>query len=330
MIGLAHDVFISYSSKDKTTADAVCAVLERDGIRCWIAPRDVTPGHDWAECIIQAIHGSKAFVLLFSGFSNASGQIKREVERAADREIPIIPFRLDDIAPNESLEFFISSPHWMDAFTPPLEGHIQRLSSTLSQLLAATATPGETSPVPPPVAARPIAPLSPPSPSAAAKPGVGAMAPWLIVAALAAVIVIGGAVLLLRHGGAASNQQVTVGETASISTGLTAPALPAPPPIPSAAPQDQQAIAAAAPPAALASDPTSAVAAKSCIVADPTPTPLNVRSDPNGKIVLTMENGATVHVLKQQTLDGKAWSLIGSGQDGPMLGWVFSDYLTCR
>ena len=328
---MAHDVFISYSSKDKTTADAICAVLERDGIRCWIAPRDVTPGHDWAECIIQAIHGSKAFVLLFSGFSNASGQIKREVERAADREIPIIPFRLDDIAPNESLEFFISSPHWMDAFTPPLEGHIQQLSATLTQLLATSAAPGEPAQIPPPAPPRPIAP-SPPqaAPPRAAKSGVGAMAPWLIVAALAAVIVVGGAFLLMRHGPAASNQQVTVGETASISTGpVGAPALPAPPPIPSASPADQQAIAAAAPPAAVAADPTSAVAAKSCIVADPTPTPLNVRGDPNGKVVLTMENGATVHVLKQEDLDGKAWSLIGSGEDGPMLGWVFTDYLTC-
>ena len=138
---MAHDVFISYSSKDKTTADAICAVLERDGIRCWIAPRDVVAGHDWAESIIQAIHGSKAFVLLFSGFSNTSGQIKREVERAADREIPIIPFRLDDIAPNESLEFFISTPHWMDAFTPPLEGHIKQLSATLSQLIANSNAP---------------------------------------------------------------------------------------------------------------------------------------------------------------------------------------------
>ena len=326
---MAHDVFISYSSKDKTTADAICAVLERDGIRCWIAPRDVTPGHDWAECIIQAIHGSKAFVLLFSGFSNASGQIKREVERAADREIPIIPFRLDDIAPNESLEFFISSPHWMDAFTPPLEGHIQRLSATLSQLLATETTPGEPVPVPPPVAAHPVAP--PPSPPPAAKPGAGAMAPWLIVAGLAAVIVIGGAFLLLRHGASPSAQPGAAVASASPSAEPAGSAAPAQAALasPSGTSQDQQAIAAAAPPAAVASDPTSAIAAKSCIVADPTPTPLNVRTDPNGQVALTMDNGASVHVLKQASIDGKSWSLIGSGQDGPMLGWVFTDYLNC-
>jgi hypothetical protein len=56
---MAHDVFISYSSRDKPTADAVCAALESHGIRCWIAPRDVLPGMEWGEAIVNAIHDSK-------------------------------------------------------------------------------------------------------------------------------------------------------------------------------------------------------------------------------------------------------------------------------
>ena len=44
---MAHDVFISHSSKDKQTADAICHYLEQNGIRCWIAPRDILPGEDW-------------------------------------------------------------------------------------------------------------------------------------------------------------------------------------------------------------------------------------------------------------------------------------------
>ncbi|HEY3889914.1 MAG TPA: TIR domain-containing protein [Caulobacteraceae bacterium] len=322
---MAHDVFISYSSKDKTTADAICAVLERDGIRCWIAPRDVTPGHDWAESIIQAIHGSKAFILLFSGFSNTSGQIKREVERAADREIPIIPFRLDDIEPNESLEFFISTPHWMDAFTPPLEGHIQQLSETLRQLIAKDGAPAGSASVPSPMAAHPVIP---PSPAPTAKPGIGAMAPWLIVAGLAAVIVVGGAVLLLHQGASPSNQHVAVVESASLPVAPALSAAPVPSPVPAVAAADQRGIAAAAPPTA-ASSPTLAISARSCIVADPTPTPLNIRTTPNGRIALTMDNGAAVHVIGRATVNGQSWSQIGSGQDGPLLGWVFSGYLNC-
>ena len=53
---MPHDVFISYSSKDKNVADAVCAVLERNGIRCWVAPRDVIPGIVWGTAIVGAIH----------------------------------------------------------------------------------------------------------------------------------------------------------------------------------------------------------------------------------------------------------------------------------
>ena len=75
---MAHDVFISYSSKDKLTADAVCAALEANGIRCWIAPRDILPGSDWGEAIIDAIHACRAMLLIFSSNSNASAQINRE------------------------------------------------------------------------------------------------------------------------------------------------------------------------------------------------------------------------------------------------------------
>ena len=52
---MAHDVFISYSSQDKPSADAICATLESKQVRCWIAPRDVLPGVDYAEALIEAI-----------------------------------------------------------------------------------------------------------------------------------------------------------------------------------------------------------------------------------------------------------------------------------
>lgn len=135
MNAYSHDVFISYSSKDKTIADAVCAVMERNNIRCWIAPRDIMPGPDWAQSIIRGINGARVFLLIFSSFANTSSQIKREVERAAHRGIPIIPFRIDDVLPNETLEYFISTPHWLDALTPPLEAHAQRLADTVGRLL---------------------------------------------------------------------------------------------------------------------------------------------------------------------------------------------------
>ncbi|MHB8084821.1 MAG: toll/interleukin-1 receptor domain-containing protein [Dehalococcoidia bacterium] len=133
---MAHDVFISYSSKDKTVADAVCASLEARKIRCWIAPRDVLPGEVYAEALIESLNESRLMVLVFSANSNDSPQVIREVERAVNKGVPIIPFRIEDIIPSKSMEYFVSSSHWLDAMTPPLEKHLQRLGETVELFLS--------------------------------------------------------------------------------------------------------------------------------------------------------------------------------------------------
>jgi parallel beta-helix repeat protein len=146
---MAHDVFISHSSKDKPVADAVCAMLESQGIRCWVAPRDILPGMEWGAAIVEAIRGARLMVLIFSKSANDSQQITREVERAVHKGIPVIPLRIEDVSPTASLEYFISSPHWLDAFTPPLEGHLRHLVQAAQQILGIK--PAAVVPVPPTV-----------------------------------------------------------------------------------------------------------------------------------------------------------------------------------
>jgi hypothetical protein len=77
--GMAHDVFISHSTNNRSVANAVCASLESVAIRCWIAPRDVMPGRSYSGEITRAIQQSRAFVLIFSEDSNNSEQVLREV-----------------------------------------------------------------------------------------------------------------------------------------------------------------------------------------------------------------------------------------------------------
>jgi hypothetical protein len=136
---MSHDVFISYASTDKATADAICSALEQKGIRCWVAPRDVLPGQVWAAAIVEAIAVCRVMVLIVSGATNRSTHVNREVELAADRELVIVPFRICDAKLNGSLEYFLQSRHWLDAMTPPLEAHISRLCEVVSRLLSATA-----------------------------------------------------------------------------------------------------------------------------------------------------------------------------------------------
>jgi hypothetical protein len=112
---MAHDVFISYSSQDKTVADAVCATLENRNVRCWIAPRDIPPGESWAGALINAINSSRILVLVLSEGSNNSVQVVREVGEAVEKGIPILPLHIEDVEPSREMRYYIESLHWLDA-----------------------------------------------------------------------------------------------------------------------------------------------------------------------------------------------------------------------
>jgi hypothetical protein len=134
--------FASYSLPDRECAHAIVAHLESEGVRCWIAPRDISPSSDWAAEIIDAISDALVMILVFSSSSNQSPQVRREVERAVHKQVSILPFRIEDVVPSKSLEFFLSSQHWLDAFPPPLEPHYRRLCGHLkSQALQPSPSP---------------------------------------------------------------------------------------------------------------------------------------------------------------------------------------------
>lgn len=130
-----HQVFISHSSRDKAVADAVCEGLESEGIRCWIAPRDISPGTAWAAAIDRAIHTSQLMVLVLSEHSNNSPQVVREVCNAVEQGVGLIPLRIQEVLPSGAIKHFVSTVHWFDALTPPLEDHISRLIENTHRLL---------------------------------------------------------------------------------------------------------------------------------------------------------------------------------------------------
>ena len=132
---MTRDIFVSYSQPDRDSAFALVQKLEARGLSVWIAPRDVSPSADWAAEIIDAITGAKLMLLVFSGNSNDSDQVRREVERAVHKRLRILPFRIENVMPSKSLEYFLSAQHWMDAFPPPLQPHIDRLCEHLEAVL---------------------------------------------------------------------------------------------------------------------------------------------------------------------------------------------------
>ena len=135
MKNLDHDVFISYSSKNKNIADAIVADLEQHNIKCWYAPRDILSGEDWAGAINNAISTTKIFVLVFTDESNRSHQVTNEVTLAVNGGKIIIPFRLSGSNMNDTLQYYLSSVHWLDAVSQPLNHNIETLRKQIIALL---------------------------------------------------------------------------------------------------------------------------------------------------------------------------------------------------
>jgi hypothetical protein len=129
---MTHDVFISYSTKDKVVADAIVAALEQQGFRCWYAPRDIKPGAGWGEAITDAIGECKIFVMVFSKNSNQSKRVLEEVFFAISEEKSVIPFRIENIDPTGAMRLHLSMLHWLDAYQPSWRAHLDRLIDSVS------------------------------------------------------------------------------------------------------------------------------------------------------------------------------------------------------
>jgi len=151
---MSHQVFICAASRDKIPASAIRAVLEAEGMACWIAARDLPPGADPVETAGAAIAAAQVMVLVFSSRANeAEDQIKRELQFAAQHQTPVLPFRVENVKPVRGLEYFLPANQFVDAFTPPLDGHLKRLAAMLKPVVEKAA-----SRPPMPEALRPTAP----------------------------------------------------------------------------------------------------------------------------------------------------------------------------
>lgn len=134
---MAHDIFISYSHKDKTVADAICSYMENEGMRCWYAPRDILPGTEWGEEILKGIEAAKIMILVFTKDANLSQQVLREVNNAVNAELTIIPFRLTEEEPAAGMKYYLSTVHWMDAMNQDLDHAVRALASRCKAVLDA-------------------------------------------------------------------------------------------------------------------------------------------------------------------------------------------------
>ncbi len=129
---MARDVFISYQHDDQATAKRVCAALEQARISCWIAPRDIRPGQEWATGIVEGVSRCHTLVVILSASTKASRQISRELELADKAGLRMIAFRTAEVEPPPDLIYFLGNVQWVDAFDNQFESAIQRLNEAIT------------------------------------------------------------------------------------------------------------------------------------------------------------------------------------------------------
>jgi hypothetical protein len=213
---LSRDVFISYRSEDKEWAERICSALESESLSCWIAPRDIPLGKQWATALVESLQSCKVLVIVLS--SNTSKvspdsknvrQVAREAELADKAGLPIITVRIEDVQPPPDLVYFLGNVQWLDAFGD----HFDTAMTQLVQALRATAQ-GESAPaaIAAARAAQPIpaAPKPPVKPSTVAQAGTGkASRWWMIVVAALVVAAIAWFVVRLQSSGSDTGDLAT-------------------------------------------------------------------------------------------------------------------------
>jgi formylglycine-generating enzyme len=109
-------IFISYSSKDQKSAEAICTAIENRGFPCWISSRDIGPGENFQSQIVRAIRNARIMVLVFSSNANNSEEIKKELVLAGQSSLVVIPVRVEDVAPDDAFAYEFATRQWIDVF----------------------------------------------------------------------------------------------------------------------------------------------------------------------------------------------------------------------
>ena len=166
---MPRDAFISHASVDAELAFAVCVGLEKRGLTCWIAPRDVRSEGTYGTEILRGLRESTAFLIVLTAASSESEQVEREAERASHYRKRIIPLSVGGGEPGVRLEFYTAGRQRVACTATIDDAFLDRLAAVIR---------GDQ-----PASPEPQAPPSPlrrfPLTAAAAVIGIAALALWL-------------------------------------------------------------------------------------------------------------------------------------------------------
>lgn len=141
------EIFISYSTIDTQSAETVRNVLEKNGLSCWMAPRDIPGGSNYTKEIPEAIRNCKAFVLILSENAQKSHWVLKELDSAVNCGKVILPFMVEDCALNDEFNFLLTGAQRYSAYQKKAEA-MEILINRLRSIIDTSAPQGGGEPAP--------------------------------------------------------------------------------------------------------------------------------------------------------------------------------------
>lgn len=139
---LYHDVFISYSRKDKEFVRALHNFLSEQKQSIWVDWEDIPPTADWLNEIYTAIEGTDTFLFILSPDSATSEVCAREIEHAVNHQKRLIPLVRREVDP-KTVHPALASHNWLfmretDDFDAALKTLLEAIDTDLDYVRAHT------------------------------------------------------------------------------------------------------------------------------------------------------------------------------------------------
>jgi serine kinase of HPr protein (carbohydrate metabolism regulator) len=128
-------VYVSFNDENIKIANGMAAYFD-DSI-CWLSHNELKPIDSnllsEEEQKLKAIKDAKFLVLILSKYSNSAKSNLDEVKYAFNNNTKIITFRIENIAPSQDLEPYLTKELWFDAFEGSTYSHLKRLEEIISE-----------------------------------------------------------------------------------------------------------------------------------------------------------------------------------------------------
>ena len=122
---MKYDVFVSYKSEEKDIAMSVVTQLEKRGVKCWIAPRDIPVSVSYAKIAPRMAGSTDALILILTKASQDSPHVTAEVNRAFGGKHAIFPYQFGDFELSEEMAYFLSFSQITKQENELIEGVVQ-------------------------------------------------------------------------------------------------------------------------------------------------------------------------------------------------------------